>query len=136
MRCGDDMRPRASGRQWLQAIFVMQPNRGQGFYYLDSDHPERDYGPAPYDIRHNLTRSAIYELRSITGVTLDTVERCDQRSTRSLASEHDFSGTYRPGADGHRFGRPVASVTAPRIDQHPDTFSAPRVVQLVVRFTY
>ena len=35
---------------------------GQGFYYLDSDHPERDYGPPPYDMRHNFSLSAIYEL--------------------------------------------------------------------------
>ena len=35
---------------------------GQGYYYLDSDHRERDYGPPPFDIRHNVTLSAIYEL--------------------------------------------------------------------------
>jgi len=41
-----------------------------GFYYLDSDHPQRDYGPSPYDIRHSFSLSAVYELpfrQSTTG---------------------------------------------------------------------
>jgi Carboxypeptidase regulatory-like domain len=35
---------------------------GQGFYYLDSDHPGRNYGPPPYDVRHNFSLSAVYQL--------------------------------------------------------------------------
>ncbi len=30
MTCGDDMRSRTSGRQWFQAIFVMQPRQYRG----------------------------------------------------------------------------------------------------------
>jgi hypothetical protein len=35
---------------------------GQGYYYLDSTDPLRDYGPSPYDMRHNFSFAAIYEL--------------------------------------------------------------------------
>jgi hypothetical protein len=35
---------------------------GQGYYYLDSTDPLRDYGPSPYDMRHNFSLAAIYEL--------------------------------------------------------------------------
>ena len=35
---------------------------GQGYYYLDSYHPRKDYGPSPYDIRHNFSLAANYEL--------------------------------------------------------------------------
>jgi hypothetical protein len=34
----------------------------QGFYYLDSTDPRRDYGPSPYDVRHNFSFAANYEL--------------------------------------------------------------------------
>jgi hypothetical protein len=34
----------------------------QGFYYLDSTDPLRDYGPSPYDVRHLFSLSANYEL--------------------------------------------------------------------------
>jgi outer membrane receptor protein involved in Fe transport len=34
----------------------------QGFYYLDSTDPLRDYGPSPYDVRRLLSFSANYEL--------------------------------------------------------------------------
>ncbi|PYQ12860.1 MAG: hypothetical protein DMF80_18220 [Acidobacteria bacterium] len=35
---------------------------GQGYYYLDSNHPLKDYGPSPYDIRHNFSLGANYEV--------------------------------------------------------------------------
>jgi hypothetical protein len=35
---------------------------GQGYYYLDSTNPRLDYGPSPYDMRHNFSFSTIYEL--------------------------------------------------------------------------
>jgi Carboxypeptidase regulatory-like domain/TonB dependent receptor len=34
----------------------------QGFYYLDSTDPLRDYGPSPYDVRHMFSLAANYEL--------------------------------------------------------------------------
>ena len=34
----------------------------QGFYYLDSTDPLRDYGPSPYDVRHMFSVAANYEL--------------------------------------------------------------------------
>jgi hypothetical protein len=34
----------------------------QGFYYLDSTDPRRDYGPSPYDVRHSFSFAANYEL--------------------------------------------------------------------------
>jgi hypothetical protein len=34
----------------------------QGFYYLDSTDPLRDYGPSPYDVRHSFSLAANYEL--------------------------------------------------------------------------
>jgi hypothetical protein len=35
---------------------------GQGYYYLDSTDPKRDYGPSPYDMRHNFSLATIYEV--------------------------------------------------------------------------
>jgi hypothetical protein len=35
---------------------------GQGYYYLDTNHPLKDYGPSPYDMRHNLSLAANYEI--------------------------------------------------------------------------
>jgi carboxypeptidase family protein len=35
---------------------------GQGYYYLDSTNPKLDYGPAPFDMRHNFSFATIYEL--------------------------------------------------------------------------
>jgi len=35
---------------------------GQGYYYLDSTNPLKDYGPSPYDMRQNFSLAAIYEL--------------------------------------------------------------------------
>ena len=35
---------------------------GQGYYYLDSTDPLRDYGPSPYDMRHVFSFAANYEL--------------------------------------------------------------------------
>jgi hypothetical protein len=35
---------------------------GQGYYYLDSRDPLRDYGPSPYDMRHVFSLAATYEL--------------------------------------------------------------------------
>ena len=35
---------------------------GQGYYYMDSTDPKRDYGPSPYDMRHNFSLGANYEL--------------------------------------------------------------------------
>jgi hypothetical protein len=35
---------------------------GQGYYYLDSSNPQKDYGPSPYDMRHNFSLATIYEL--------------------------------------------------------------------------
>jgi hypothetical protein len=35
---------------------------GQGYYYLDSSNPRADYGPSPYDMRHNFSFATIYEL--------------------------------------------------------------------------
>ena len=35
---------------------------GQGYYYLDSSNPKKDYGPSPYDMRHNFSLATIYEL--------------------------------------------------------------------------
>jgi hypothetical protein len=35
---------------------------GQGYYYLDSTDPLRDYGPSPYDMRHNFSLAGSYEL--------------------------------------------------------------------------
>jgi outer membrane receptor protein involved in Fe transport len=35
---------------------------GQGYYYLDSSNPLKDYGPSPYDMRHVFSFSANYEL--------------------------------------------------------------------------
>ena len=34
----------------------------QGFYYLDSTDPLRDYGPSPYAVRHMFSLAANYEL--------------------------------------------------------------------------
>ena len=91
---------------------------GQGYYYLDSDHPERDYGPPPYDMRHNFSLSAIFELpfgkqRKFGQAWSGATQRCPGRVER----EHDLPGTHRPGADSHRFRRPIASGTAPRDDE-------------------
>jgi hypothetical protein len=35
---------------------------GQGYYYLDSSDPLRDYGPSPYDMRHVFSFAANYDL--------------------------------------------------------------------------
>ena len=35
---------------------------GQGYYYLDSTDPLKDYGPSPYDMRHVVSVAANYEL--------------------------------------------------------------------------
>jgi len=35
---------------------------GQGYYYLDSTNPRKDYGPSPYDIHHSFSLGANYEL--------------------------------------------------------------------------
>ncbi len=35
---------------------------GQGYYYLDSSNPKKDYGPSPYDMRHNFSLATIYDL--------------------------------------------------------------------------
>jgi hypothetical protein len=35
---------------------------GQGYYYLDSTNPQKDYGPSPYDMRHNFSLATIYEV--------------------------------------------------------------------------
>ena len=35
---------------------------GQGYYYLDSTNPLKDYGPSPYDMRHVFSLAANYEL--------------------------------------------------------------------------
>jgi hypothetical protein len=35
---------------------------GQGYYYLDSTNPLKDYGPSPYDMRHVFSVAANYEL--------------------------------------------------------------------------
>src|SRR5262249_35273547 len=35
---------------------------GQGYYYMDTNHPLKDYGPSPYDMRHNLSLAANYEI--------------------------------------------------------------------------
>ena len=35
---------------------------GQGYYYLDSSNPRKDYGRSPYDMRHNVSLATIYEL--------------------------------------------------------------------------
>jgi Carboxypeptidase regulatory-like domain/TonB dependent receptor len=35
---------------------------GQGYYYLDSSNPLRDYGPSPYDMRHVFSFTANYDL--------------------------------------------------------------------------
>jgi hypothetical protein len=35
---------------------------GQGYYYMDSSDPLRDYGPSPYDMKHNFSLAAVYEL--------------------------------------------------------------------------
>lgn len=34
----------------------------QGYYYLDSTNPRKDYGPSPYDVRHLFSLAANYEL--------------------------------------------------------------------------
>jgi hypothetical protein len=34
----------------------------QGFYYMDTSDPLRDYGPSPYDVRHMVSLAANYEL--------------------------------------------------------------------------
>jgi len=34
----------------------------QGYYYMDSSHPLRDYGRSTYDARHNFTLAGTYEL--------------------------------------------------------------------------
>jgi hypothetical protein len=34
----------------------------QGFYYMDGTDPRRDYGRSPYDVRHNFTLAANYEI--------------------------------------------------------------------------
>ncbi len=35
---------------------------GQGYYYMDTSDPLRDYGPSPYDMRHVFSFAANYEL--------------------------------------------------------------------------
>src|SRR6185295_576853 len=34
----------------------------QGFYYMQTSNPLRDYGPSPYDIRHNFSLATNYEV--------------------------------------------------------------------------
>jgi len=43
------------GVGWSQAS-------GQGYYYMDTSDPLRDYGPSPYDMRHNFSLAGNYEL--------------------------------------------------------------------------
>jgi hypothetical protein len=50
---------------------------GQGYYYLDSTNPRKDYGPSPYDMRHNFSLATIYELpygRANAGKALNVKE--------------------------------------------------------------
>ncbi|PYQ52677.1 MAG: hypothetical protein DMF78_10785, partial [Acidobacteria bacterium] len=35
---------------------------GQGYYYLDSYHPLKDYGPSPYDMKHNFSLAGNYQI--------------------------------------------------------------------------
>jgi hypothetical protein len=35
---------------------------GQGYYYLDSYHPLKDYGPSPYDMKHNFSLAGNYDV--------------------------------------------------------------------------
>jgi len=35
---------------------------GQGYYYLDSYHPLKDYGPSPYDMKHNFSLAGNYDI--------------------------------------------------------------------------
>jgi hypothetical protein len=35
---------------------------GQGYYYLDSSNPRNDFGPSPYDMKHNFSLATIYEV--------------------------------------------------------------------------
>jgi hypothetical protein len=37
-------------------------NSGQGYYYMDTSDPLRDYGPTPSDMRHNFSLAANYEV--------------------------------------------------------------------------
>jgi Carboxypeptidase regulatory-like domain len=43
----------------------------QGFYYLDSTDPRRDYGPSPYDVRHLFSLAGNYELPFGSGRKFD-----------------------------------------------------------------
>lgn len=43
----------------------------QGFYYLDSTNPLRDYGPSPYDVRHMFSLATNYEIPVGKGRRID-----------------------------------------------------------------
>ena len=83
---------------------------GQGYYYLDSTDPLRDYGPSPYDMRHNFSLAAIYELPFGKG------RKYRRRRTRR---KNAFLGGWNVNSifqthsglavDRQRRGRPVAA---------------------------
>ena len=66
----------------------------QGFYYMDSSDPLRDYGPSPYDVRHMFSLAANYELPFGKGKKHDLSGRGRRRAWR-LAAEHDLPGAHR-----------------------------------------
>jgi len=79
----------------------------QGFYYLDSTNPLRDYGPSPYDVRHMFSLAANYELPFGKGTKHDLSGPADA----AFGGWHlnDPSGAHRVGVDGHRQHRQIAA---------------------------
>ena len=78
---------------------------GQGYYYLDSTDPLRDYGPSPYDMRHMFSFAANYELpfgkERKHGTDWGRREECAPgRLARSTASSRRTAGSPITVYDG------------------------------------
>ncbi len=83
---------------------------GQGYYYLDSTDPLRDYGPSPYDMRHNFSFAAIYELpfgrETKFGSELGT---SDEQHPRRVDAQQHLPDAQRPSVHRLRRRRSVAA---------------------------
>ncbi len=68
---------------------------GQGYYYLDSTDPLRDYGPSPYDMRHMFSFAANYDLPFGKDRKYGTDSGAlAERLAGRLAREHDLPGAH------------------------------------------
>ena len=81
----------------------------QGFYYLDSTDPLRDYGPSPYDVRHMFSLAANYELPVRQGTQVRPVGPGQERRPRRLAREQHLPDAHGPGPHGLGQRRPVVA---------------------------